>query len=337
VKVASAGIDTWSPAWYVTEGSQADRAMRELASIPSAGGSWLMPDRVEGHRVGWFPRSRMVFAEGHPVADGLASPDELPMVLDRLHNSIKDYGVQLYSDYSRKRGRADKGYAISDRLPGFAGIRRLDATADLSFETRCEGAAVLTGVAALARMRQKADIWYDRGQVQTVYFKGHGGKRTLGRWYDKGAEAGTAPRFRLLRPEDQRRFVASSRRGVEELTTSYVREKFQQRFMPLWRASEGVVVAGPDKLTDRLLELVEADELALRSAEQLAGYIALRDRVRDRDRGTASHKRTTEWRRESRLLELGLVPADESGAETTVDLHDVLEQVLDSDAWDRRG
>jgi len=307
-----------------------------------------MPSPVAGHRVGWYPAHRMVVAEGHPDADGLCSPDELPGVLVKLEQSICDFGIPLAPYLSRKRWSVRTG--VATQLPGFAGIRRLDATADLAFDSRGEGQAVLDGVAALARLRQKAEVWYEKGAVQTVYFLGHGGKRKLGRWYDKGAESGLAPRGRLIRPEDQRRYTSANRRDVEELTTSYVREKFQQRFIPLWRASKGVVVAGRDQLTDRVLELLEADELTIREAERLAGYLALRDRIRARGIDSDDYEagrseecarrnisRTTEWRRESELLANGLVPTDEAGTETTVDLHAVLSEVLESDAWTRRG
>jgi len=363
VIVAAAGIDTWSPAWYVDEGSAAARAMRELASVPSKMGLRLLPEQVDGHRVGWYERSHMVVAEGHPGGDRLGSPDELPAALGRLEAAIGDYGIRLPSFEERARWRDVDGANFHGEViarRGFAGIRRLDATADLSFDTRAEGQAVLDGVAAVARMRQKAEVWYERGAVQTVYFLGHAGKRKLGRWYDKGAESGLAPRGRLIRPEDQRRYVSGTRRDVYELTTDYVRQKFQQRFVPLWRASKGVVVASSDGLTDRVVELLQAGELTVAEAERLAGYLALRSRMRGGDFAPTSEEieavheafhddlrheelprrslsRTTQWRRERALLDHGLVPADEAGTETTVDLHAILEAVLDSDAWDRRG
>jgi len=132
-----------------------------------------------------------------------------------------------------------------------------------------------------------------------------------------------------------------------------VREKFQQRFMPLWKATKGVTVAGTDRLTDRVLELLDADEINVRQAERMAGYIALRQALRHRARQAQDfdadtgelledargrhHSRATRYRREAELLDVGLVPADEAGTEVTVDLHEVLETVLGSDAWERKG
>jgi len=348
LKVAQAGVDTWSPAWYVEEGSRGERAMRALASVPSKMGLRLVPESVAGHRLGWYPARGLVVAEGHPGGERLGSPDDLPAVLLGLEEAIGDYGVPLPTFQDRKRFSVEDGPNFSGEYVhrrGFAGIRRLDATADLRFESRSEGQAVLNGVAGIARLRQKAEIWYDRGDVQTVYFLG--GKRKLGRWYDKGVESGSAPRGRLIRPEDQRRYVSGTRRDVEELTTAYVRQKFQQRFMPLWKASKGVVVAGTDGLTERVLDLLEADEISVRQAERMAGYLALRSHMLQRERRgldedgeplpSLGHKRSTAYAREGELLEHGLVPADESGTEVTVDLHEVLEQVLESDAWERRG
>lgn len=84
--------------------------------------------------------------------------------------------------------------------------------------------------------------------METVELKDRGGRKTLGRLYDKGAASGQAERGRLIRPERQDRFARVARRDVTELTVAYVRERFQRRFLPLWKASKGVTVAGPINL-----------------------------------------------------------------------------------------
>jgi len=62
-RVIAAGIDTWSPCWYAPPGSPPARALDALATEVS-GRARLLPEPVAGHRLGWFPDPRLVFAEG---------------------------------------------------------------------------------------------------------------------------------------------------------------------------------------------------------------------------------------------------------------------------------
>jgi hypothetical protein len=48
----------------------------------------MVPGHVAGHRLGWFPESALVFAEGHPAAGDLGCADDLPDVLERLELEI---------------------------------------------------------------------------------------------------------------------------------------------------------------------------------------------------------------------------------------------------------
>jgi hypothetical protein len=323
VVVEQAGIDTWSPAWRIREGSPAERAFASLASVPSKR-SRLLPEPIGGYRVGWFPRERLVFAEGHPGGDVLGCPDDLPQELERLHASLLDYGLQLPA-----------GLAHWDRPGsiGLAGVRRLDATCDLRFDTTSEGLAVLTGVAAMALPRLKQVLHREAGgpRVETVSFHGHAGGKKVARLYDKGVQAGVAARGQLLRPEDQRRWGAGSRRAVEELSTGYVREKFRSRFLPLWKATKGVTVGTPTALATKLGPLLDAGEVTPAAARSMLGYIALEQ--------AGLHQGPARTRRHlrARCRDFGLVLADGVLEEVEVDLHEVLDQCLDCDAWERRG
>jgi hypothetical protein len=351
VTVRQAGVDTWSPAWYVGEDSPAERALRHLATTPSKRGQ-LIPDPIGGHRVGWFPSSRLVYAEGHPGGDRLASPDRLVLALDRLHADLADVGIPLDVATARSNAR-DAG----DNRPGFAGLRRLDSTVDLHFDSAVEGLAVLAGVAAIGIPRAKVVTWrapvrvpaappspigeahmeslglvrrpIDPGRLalETVAFYGHSGKKMLARFYDKGVEGNLAPRGRLIRPEDQRRYTAATRRDVDELTTRYVREQFRRRFVPLWRASKGVTVAGPMVLAEKLAAAVADGEVTAAMAERLAGHVILEEA------GCASVSRASRYRRRSKLRELGLVSADLGLDEVEVDVHEVLERALEAEEW----
>jgi hypothetical protein len=194
--------------------------------------------------------------------------------------------------------------------------------------------AILAGVAAVATTapRCQAEVRFAKdgtGSVETVYVRGYSGVKILGRWYDKGLESGLAPRGERIRAEDQRRYPKGHRRGIHELEGRYVRSKFQQRFYPLWQATKGVTVAGPLILADRLADLVEDGELSARKAEQLAGYLVLQKRVRQ--------KRSTVYSRRKELRDLGLVVSEGVLEEVEVDLHEVLDEALESPAWGAQG
>jgi hypothetical protein len=60
----------------------------------------MVPGDVAGHRVGWFPESALVFAEGHPAPGDFGCADDLPDVLERLELDMGSMGV-LVSPSSR--------------------------------------------------------------------------------------------------------------------------------------------------------------------------------------------------------------------------------------------
>lgn len=341
VAVTAAGVDTWSPCWYISPHSNAADWLDQLATVQTARGS-LLPDAIEGHRVGWNRGVGMLYAEGHP-GEGLLSPDSLPDALARLTGAMVAHGVPVPNGLT-----ADVWMGPGDqpcREDGFAGIRRLDATVDIATDSTAEGVAVLAGVAAIARdaPRGQAVVHWSPGSegfVETVYFRGHGGGKVLGRWYDKGVESGTARRGRLVRPEDQRRYVKGNRRDVGELTSEYVRGQFHQRFAPLWRASKGVTVAGPIVIAEKLDAAVQAGEITAAAAERVAGHLllsAVQDRAADRDGPARQVGQRTARRRRAAARELGLILADGVLVEVEVDLHDVLERALDGVAWAPQG
>jgi hypothetical protein len=133
-----------------------------------------------------------------------------------------------------------------------------------------------------------------------------------------------------VRAEDQRRYPKGHRRGIYELEGSYVRSKFQQRFYPLWQATKGVTVGGVLVIHNRLADLVQEGEVSARQAEQLAGFVALQ-------KLGVAQKRSTVYNRRKLLRELGLVAAEGCLEEVEVDLHEVLEEALDSPSWCAQG
>lgn len=323
--IEAAGIDTWSVCWYLADGSPSQRAMEELATERAVRSS-LLPEMVEGHRVGWFAGSRMVFAEGHPDAEGLAAPPALPAVLQRLETALADRGVKVPAHrLTRPIGQAGDGRG---------GVRRLDSTVDLRFVDSAEGLAALAGVAALPLPRMKTQVMREVGgrRVETVYFRGSSGKRVLGRWYDKGIESGEQPRGLRVRPEDQRRFPKEARLDVETIASSaYVRDAFVRRFEPLWRASKGVKVGGVMELAGRLAELQDEGTITPAEAKRIAGHLVL-DAA-----GAQRQSRSTCFADRADARRHGLVLADGVLDEVEVDLGEVLERALDSEAWGCQG
>ena len=344
VAVVQAGVDTWSPAWYLEPDSLAGEELGQRAVVATARGR-LLPDAVGGHRVGWDASTGLLYAEGHPAAEGLCLPGSegvgLQPALDALVAALLEADVPVPPGISR--AAMDFAYdgdcggyvahVLGDRV-GFAGIRRCDTTLDLAAGSTAEGLAILSGVAAVAARPgggTTAELRFGLdGRVETVYMRGRSGRKVLGRWYDKGQESGLAPRGRLIRPEDQRRYPKAARRAAVELTAAYVRGKFHQRFVPLWRASKGVTVAGPVVLAEKLLEAIDAGAIGAREAESLAGHLLLTTASGRRGAGVS---RATRYRREAKLDKLGLVAAHGVMQEVEVDLHEVMEQALDADAW----
>ena len=319
VAVRSAGVDTWSPAWRIDPESWAGAQLASMATRPTKGRSWQLPDAIAGHRVGWFPAAGMLYAEGHPVADGLATAAQLPEAFLALERAL------LASDVPLPPGVASDDF-YGDRHPGFIGLRRLDTTVDIATDTPAIGAAIMAGVASVLGQAGVTETWRRRGALQTVYLRGDGGRRVLGRWYDKGAESGSAAPGRLIRPEDQRRWAKGQRRAPEELTAQYVRGLFHRRYASLWRATEGVTVAGPIVLAQKLADAVEAGEITAHHADRVAGYL-LMEAVHVPRAGR------TRRRRRSEAAALGLVLSDGLLQEVEVDLHGILDQVMDADQW----
>lgn len=361
----AAGVDTWSPAWYVGQDTPAARALDGLATVPTRRGT-LIAEPIAGHRVGWIPAVGLAYAEGHPSAalggEGLLAPDRLPEALHGVWDACTDYGLLLPEGLPVDSLRIGAVEVREDGRPGFAGVRRCDATVDLRFESKAEGLAFLQGVAAVGMPRSKQAVWRDGGggwepiadearreafahgndeladgprevralaarPIETVAFYGLGGHKLMARVYDKGVESGSAGRGVLIRPEDQRRYVKGTRRGVEELSGTYVRNQFQRRFAPLWQASEGVTVGGSEAIAARLGELVDDGAITMRQAERIYAYAGLEEA------GVWRGSRYTRWRRRSELREVGIV-LDELGLDQVeVELADVIEAALEAEAW----
>lgn len=319
-----AGIDTWSPCWYVGDDSPAARAMRSLATAPAARGSFLMPGDVAGYRVGWFPGQRLVFAEGHPAGDGeLAPVRSLPAALARLVVDLGDVGVPV------PVGNARRPWRGSEMRPGFAGLRRLDIAADLRFAKPRHGTAALEAVAAISPPRGRHSVRYGvDGRVETVYVHGYSRMGVLARVYDKGRQAHSAKPGEVIRLEDQRRWQ-SGRRPVVDGEPATVHQLFGERFAYTARAPT-VTVGGLTVLTERVHELVAAGTITERRAERVLGHL-----LAQAGGMPGFRSRATETRRRAEVRELGLVLARLPGAKRQdLDLRSLFEPALGPGGWD---
>ena len=318
MKLRASGVDTWSPSWYVEPDGDAAKAMTALAVQPTRRGS-LIPEPIDGYRVGWFPASKLVYAEGHPGGDELGAPDELPERLAALEGAMGDVGIAL------PKGKAKEAWMPGDEpRPGLAGVRRLDLTVDLEAPDGATGLAVLAGIGALEPSRLQPSVRRGKGTraVETVTW--HAARGIAARAYDKGVEAGTAPRGERIRLEAQYRWGQGHRRDPDELTADYVRSKFVARFAPLWKASENVKVVGVMSIPQKLHEALEAGDITPNQADRILGYVVMQAS------GLPSHhKQRTAERRRAELRQLGLVAADGVLEEREVDLHSLLEEIMD--------
>ncbi len=85
-------------------------------------------------------------------------------------------------------------------------------------------------------------------------------------------------------------------------------------------------------LAQQLAARAEAGEITWAAAERAYGYLGLQQAGLDE-----AMPRRTRRRRRAQVRELGLVLADGVLTEVEVNLHDVLGEVMESDAWGRQG
>ena len=303
MEVVDAGIDTWGLRWRVSEDGPAAHFLASEANLTAARGARLLPDPVWGHRVGWWPEHHLVFADGHPGGDGpLGRASGLEAARRAVEDACEDVGLELPRGLALDEPDPLGGPAL---LPteGFAGIARLDVTADVR-SVPGVGQAVKQAAAALlsatAPTSSLVRCFYRGGQVETVALAARG-RGTTGRIYDKGLEAASSPRHTLTRLEGQYRWSGSQRRIPADLDGPWLAKRLDDRFRLLWTAAEGLIVtSNADKLADRVAAAVERRELTLAQGSRILGDQLLMSRM---DRVPAA--RNTVWRARKRVRESG--------------------------------
>lgn len=329
--VEAAGVDTWSVAWQM--GDRDGKFLGDRCK-KRAGRALISEEKFQGHTLGFFPAAGLAFVEGRPYPDGLATSGDLQMawkgLMDRF--DAEGAGFKPKRVWREQSAHADLPGRIQVGRPM---IRRLDVTVDLKFEKASEGLAVLSAVGSLPVARCVTDVQREPGgrAIRTVYLKGPGGKTILGRWYDKGIEQKAMSKGHWIRPEDQRRFTSASGRPDLDFAfdTGFVRELFVKRFEPLWQASKGIRVGAPKKIGEKLGELQEEDVITAAQAKAVAGFLVL-DMA-----GAYGQKKSQYYADRALARKLGLVMADVGDDDLDVDLHEVMEEALDSSAWGAQG
>jgi hypothetical protein len=304
-KAIAAGIDTWSVCWRGEAGSELLGSVRALATV-QAGRAYLVPEKVGDHRVGWFPESGLVFAEGHPAGDELCRAQDLQPVFRHLLNEMVKIGI-----------------AIDGNRP--AHVRRLDVAADVWMKSPSIGLGLLECVGGLRGGNGKVVSYRAGSHVQTVVLKSRAG-RSKGRIYDKGGlRGGTAGG--LIRFEGQWRFGNGHRPESEELDGYFLRERFKRRFGHL-RGEWGFEAGSPYAIANRLGAAVASGRLRPSRARSVAGYLLLSAAGVDQ----GAPRTRSDLERESRDLGLSLSLLAEQPLRQ-VDVGGIVEECLSANLW----
>jgi hypothetical protein len=247
-----------------------------------------------------------VWAEGHPCGRRLGPAGSLLPAHKRLAESFDELGIRL-------------GHP--------AGVGRLDVATTLGFDEGCDGQSFLTGVAGLDLPGMKPVIW--GRPVETVAFVPRRGRSLTARVYDHGRHRGIAEPGRLIRLEAQFRYLKGRRVPVDEIDSAFLRTRFHTRFAPLCEAAKGVRVGGAPALSRELCRRVRDRAMTAREAERIAGFVLL-----DGAYGDGLHPPRTASSRTAELRRHGLITPGECFGDIDLDVGQVLDAALFSDAWE---
>lgn len=304
IQVVAAGIDTWSFCWYVERDSELATTMRRNATRPISR-CWQLPQAIGGYRVGWFPDSGLLFAEGRARPDGLCAAPQVSDAVEDLRTALEASGIGPVP--------------LSDLR-----LRRLDIAVDLRSAACVDGLSILRQAAATEG--GKVGVYRDEHCVETVVLMTPSG-RTKARIYDKGRQTRTDQRGRWLRFEAQWMFSRGSRPLPSALGPDDLRERFASRFKIYWGSPPRAVPPGSDPIIHRVAEAIERGELLPSRARSLVGYLYLTEA------GLMQGARRTVAELEHECREHGLSFEVSEGDGEPLNLRQVFEECLKLDVW----
>jgi hypothetical protein len=206
------------------------------------------------------------------------------------------------------------------------GCSRLDSTVTHRFNRPEETRAFIAGMAAFNLPRTETTR---RGHpVHSISWTHPKGKKILARCYDKGTERGGDP-WEFARLEDQRRFGTANRPTLDAVSEpGYARSRFEARFGPIRKAVEGVRAASFPVVAQELADQARYGYRTYREVERLAGALVILN-----GGGADAYKSATLKRRRRELREAGFVIVDDMVEHVEVNLANVVDAALESEAW----
>lgn len=253
---------------------------------------------IEGHRgeryvqtelgrIGAFPDG-LFYLEGRAAAlcagtsenHDLATVPEVFLAEQAATDIMRDNGCEL-GDASRAR------------------LGRIDLASELRFDDPSEGSAFLHSLASLDVPWCKSRVDGRKGDtIETVSFHGTRGKTIYLRAYDKGVESGTHRAGVRIRVERQKRYRKEREPLATELDILDLRQAFWGReFAKLSNLPTATVVD-----LRGAIEVLCERATTYAQLERLAGYLVVGHYPGLSD----AMERTTRWRRDSELRDLGI-------------------------------
>jgi len=205
----------------------------------------------------------------------LSSPEDLLLAERAARSIMQQNGCELGDDPAR--------------------LGRIDLAAELRFSDGNEGSAFLHSLSALDVPWAKTRIDGRKGsRIETVSFHGTRGKTIYLRAYDKGVESGTEKPGHRIRVERQKRFRKSCEPSCQEINLYDLRKIYWGREFARLSELPTATVCDVRGALETLCERCESYS----QLERLAGYIVIG--------GVIDYERTTKWRRDSELRDLGI-------------------------------
>jgi hypothetical protein len=258
-----------------------------------------------------------VWVEGRPIQvltergrDELLSPTYLPVAEHTIREHLKRLDINAAP----------------------AGCSRLDLTTTANTEgTLSDRNAILRGVAALKVNRRKTEVIYDNRsrRLETVYLIGLGKRgskheRVYAESLMHKDSSESAVRF-----EAQTRHSADKRRTAEAWTPELCASVFNDKFSAVGAAAEGLTMASTWFLHGEIAKRVAANEMTVRQAERLMGFLGAKQ-------AGIELPRSTRYRREAELASYGLalsIPEVTDKTWEKINLQEVFEEITSSVSW----